>query len=193
MDSSQLEAGVALLGPQLLEWQVNGRIAAPEGNRSASLGAALQGCYQCAGDDQWIVVTAPDERALAKLAAMVGAKSGATAVEIEEALRRWARTRSPWEAFAALQGGGVAAGVVSYGPDLAERDPHLQARGVWKTAQHPELGPHMMIQCPIVLDGERLSLWGPGPLVGQHTEEVLKGVLHMSDEEYMQRVLDEVV
>ena len=193
MDSSQLEAGVALLGPQLLEWQVNGRIAAPEGNRSASLGAALQGCYACAGDDQWIVVTAADEAALAKLAAIVGAKREVTASDTEAALRRWARTRGPWEAFTALQAGGVPAGVVSYGPDLAEGDPHLQARGVWKTVEHPELGRHRMIQCPIVLDGERLSLRGPGPLVGQHTEEVLKDVLQMSDEEYMQRVLEEVV
>ena len=193
MDSSQLEAGVALMGPELLEWGVNGHVATPEGNRSASRGAALQGCYQCEGDDQWIVVTAPDADALAKLAATLGAKQEATVSELEEALRQWARARSPWDAFMGLQTGGVPAGVVAYGPDLAEGDPHLQARGVWKTVQHPELGPHAMIQCPIVLDGLRLSLRGPGPLVGQHTEEVLKGMLHMGEEEYMQRVLEEVV
>ena len=61
VDVSQLESGVMLVGPQVLDYAVNGVVAEPEGNQAGALGAALQGCYRAAGDDRWVVVTAPGD------------------------------------------------------------------------------------------------------------------------------------
>ena len=88
VDVSQLECGATLVGPQVLQWTVNGETARPEGNRAGALGAPLQGCYQCAGDDQWIAVTAADSETLAKLGELTGAADGSPGV-VEAALAAW--------------------------------------------------------------------------------------------------------
>ena len=180
VDVSQLECGATLVGPQVLQWTVNGETARPEGNRAGALGAPLQGCYQCSGDDQWIAVTAADSETLAKLGELTGAADGSPGA-VEAALAAWCATLEPWDAFHRLQEAGVAAGVVSHGPDL-ERDEHLAARGAVAKLPHPELGEAVIIQCPVVLDGERLAVRRPASLLGEHNEHILLGVVGMSEE-----------
>ena len=48
VDLSQFEVGVALLGPALMDYFANGRVAAPCGNRLPYDKAAPHGCYPCA-------------------------------------------------------------------------------------------------------------------------------------------------
>lgn len=55
IDLSQFEAGVATIGPLLLAAAVNGSIPQRMGNRSEH--AAPQGCYRCAGEDEWCAVS----------------------------------------------------------------------------------------------------------------------------------------
>ena len=191
VDVSQLECGATLVGPQVLQWTVNGETARPEGNRAGALGAPLQGCYQCAGDDQWIAVTAADAETLAKLAELTGAADGSPGA-VEAALAAWCATLEPWDAFYRLQEAGVAAGVVSHGPDL-ERDEHLAARGAVAKLPHPELGEAVIIQCPVVLDGERLAVRRPASLLGEHNEHILLGVVGMSEEDYLNLVVSEII
>ena len=191
VDVSQLECGATLVGPQVLQWTVNGETARPEGNRAGALGAPLQGCYQCAGDDQWIAVTAADDETLAKLGELTGAADGSPGA-VEAALAAWCSTLEPWDAFRRLQEAGVAAGVVSHGPDL-ERDEHLAARGAVAKLPHPELGEAVIIQCPVVLDGERLAVRRPASLLGEHNEHILLGVVGMSEEDYLNLVVSEII
>ena len=193
VDISQLECGVMLAGAQLLDWTVNGHEAQPEGNRAGAIGALLQGCFRCRGDDQWIVVTAPDDEALSALAKVTGSPDLRAPHEIERALAEWALGQEPWEAFRHLQRHGVPAGVVSHGPDLAERDEHLRARGAIARLPHAELGEVPIVQCPIVLDGQRLSVRSPAPLLGEHTEQVLRQELGLSEKTYLDYVVEEVI
>ena len=148
------------------------------------LGAVLQGCYRCAGDDQWIVVTAPDDRALDALGTVTGRPGSRSAAEAHEALASWALTRRPWDAFRELQEAGIAAGVVSQGPDLTEMDEHLRAREAIAQVPHPELGEIPTAQCPIVLDGKRLEVRFSADALSGHTEQVLCEELGMSQVAY---------
>lgn len=197
LDVSQLESAVCLVGLELLQWEVNKVAPEPEGNRSGALGALLQGCYAARGDDSWIVVTAPDQASLGAIARVVGLSvSGSNHLapqDVEAALRTWAGKRDAWEAVHALQGVGVPSGVVSYGSDLLERDEHLKARGVFRTIEHPEMGTASLATSPLVLDGERLPVRSPAPLISEHNEYVLRQVLGLTEEEYLDCVIQEVV
>ncbi len=193
VDVSQLESGVILEGPQALDYVLNGVVAQPEGNQAGALGAALQGCYRVAGDDRWVVVTAPGDSELEALARVVGAKKGTTAAAVEDALRDWMSRQDAWDAFHSLQKAGVPAGVVSHGPDLLERDEQLKARGMMNTYQHPEIGDVPIVQPPVLFDGKRPPVRAAGPVLGQHTEQVLREQLGLSEEQYLEYVLEEVV
>ncbi len=184
VDISMLESAATLVGTQILDWAVNRHEPKGEGNRAGALGAVLQGCYRCAGDDQWIVVTAPDDRALDALGTVTGRPGSRSAAEAHEALASWALTRRPWDAFRELQEAGIAAGVVSQGPDLTEMDEHLRAREAIAQVPHPELGEIPTAQCPIVLDGKRLEVRFSADALSGHTEQVLCEELGMSQVAY---------
>ena len=196
IDITLLETAVSLIGPEVLQQVVNGEPPQPLGNRSGALGALLQGCYACSGDDSWVVVTVPDQATLEGLARLVNQDTSVGTLspnEVEAELARWTKSREAWEAMRLLQGAGVPAGVVSNGHDLVERDEHLKAREMFVTVNHPEIGPSPMTRNPIVLDGQPLPVRMPGPLLGQHTEYVLREVLGLSEAEYLDCVAQAVV
>jgi crotonobetainyl-CoA:carnitine CoA-transferase CaiB-like acyl-CoA transferase len=196
VDVSQLECGAALLGPEVLGWGLDRQTPAREGNRAGSLGAPLQGCYRCRGEDNWLVVTVPNGEAMSRLAQAIGAppsSRGTTAGTLEAVLSAWCARREAWDAFRALQQAGVAAGVVSLGPDLAERDEHLRAREAVAWVTHPELGKAPIVQCPVVLDGARLAVRSPAPLVGQHTDRLVRDICRRSEQDYLELVVEEAV
>jgi benzylsuccinate CoA-transferase BbsF subunit len=102
--------------------------------------------------------------------------------ELEAAVTAWTRERPAQEAASLLQNAGVPAARVASARDLVEADPQLRARGYWQTLDHPEMGPSLFTSPPFTLDGERVELTRP-PLFGEHTQEVLSGLLGMSDAE----------
>ena len=58
IDSSQVETGIYLTGPTILDYSANGRRWSRYGNRSPHKPAAPCGAYRCAGTDRWIAITA---------------------------------------------------------------------------------------------------------------------------------------
>ena len=193
VDISQLEGGVTLVGLPMAAWQATGERPRPEANRAGGFGAALQGCYPCAGDDRWIVVSAYDQHQVRALAGITGAPAASTPAQVEQALRSWLERHDPWEAFHILQRAGIAAGVVEHGDDLIERDAHLKERGLFRTLPHPEVGHVTVTLGPIVLDGQRLPANHAAQLLGADTESVVRGMLSVSEEQYLQYVVKEVV
>jgi benzylsuccinate CoA-transferase BbsF subunit len=57
----------------------------------------------------------------------------------------------------------------------------LAHRGYWQTVDHPEIGESRFTSPPFLLDGERIELRRP-PLLGEHSEDVLTGLLGYSPE-----------
>jgi crotonobetainyl-CoA:carnitine CoA-transferase CaiB-like acyl-CoA transferase len=93
----------------------------------------------------------------------------ALVAELEEALA--ARTTVEW--IAALVEGGVPCGPIH---DYAEvfADEHTQAREMEVTLEHPEQGTIHALGVPVKLSDTPGGVRRPAPLLGQHTEEILR-------------------
>lgn len=53
-------------------------------------------------------------------------------------------------------------------------DPHLKAVDMFPEVRHPTVGPMRDIRMPIQWKGVELGTRRPAPIMGQHTEEVLR-------------------
>ncbi len=188
IDLAQLEAALHFLGPEILDYQVNGRSVTRIGNRDRF--AAPQGCYPCAGEDDWVAIAVDTDEQWRALAGVVGcAETYATNAErlaahdaIDDALSAWTSERDPASAARELQAAGVPAGVVQRSSDLLE-DPQYVHRGFYRELEHGEMG-----RIPYAGHQYRISDYdngprGPAPQLGEHSFQVLTELLGMSDEE----------
>ena len=106
-------------------------------------------------------------------------------VPILEAVMK-TRCKADW--LAALEAAKVPCGAIN---NLAEvfADPQIQARGMVSHWQHPLKGDLPLVASPIQLSATPVRLPGSGglapPLLGQHTDEVLREVLGYSDEQLL--------
>jgi crotonobetainyl-CoA:carnitine CoA-transferase CaiB-like acyl-CoA transferase len=101
---------------------------------------------------------------------------------VEAVVEEWTRTLSPEEATEKLQGAGVAAFTSMSNKDLAE-DPHLAARGFFVDLEHPEVGKRHHAGLPWRFSDTACAVRAPAPTLGQHTREVLEGLLGYSSAE----------
>jgi formyl-CoA transferase len=94
--------------------------------------------------------------------------------------RAWTGARSKQEVLTTLGKAGVPCGAILDTQEVLD-DPHMNARGVIETIEHPTRGRFRVPGCPIRLsDSEAVTT--PPPLAGQHTDEVLGEVLGLTPE-----------
>jgi crotonobetainyl-CoA:carnitine CoA-transferase CaiB-like acyl-CoA transferase len=118
LDLAQFECSVATVGPLLLSSIVNGRAPARLGNRSPH--AAPQGCYPCAGDDEWCVISVQTDEQWRALAQAMGSPDWAADPryatvlgrlhhhdELDERIVDWTRQLPKEELERILQAAGV--------------------------------------------------------------------------------------
>ncbi len=88
------------------------------------------------------------------------------------------RTRDKLDWLRALSAAQVPCGPVN---NIAEvfNDPHVQARGMVNTWQHPLKGSLDLLASPLKLSQTPVQTVRPPPMLGEHTDEVLTQVLHM--------------
>jgi crotonobetainyl-CoA:carnitine CoA-transferase CaiB-like acyl-CoA transferase len=67
------------------------------------------------------------------------------------------------------------------GKDLIE-DPHLNAREFFERLNHPEVGARTHMGMPWRLTQGPNGVRTPAPLLGQHTDQVMREVLGYSDQ-----------
>lgn len=193
VDMSQREATTSLIGETVMDYTMNGRQQGPIGNRDRVY--APQGVYRCAGDDMWVAISVRSDEEWAALARVLGEPGLADDPRFSDVRGRrthhdqadaiighWTVTRDAFAVMTELQAAGIPAGVAEQGPHLLA-DPHLNARGFWETVTHPEAGTAPFLSRPFQFSKTPGVTRRHAPLLGEHTEEVLRDVGGLTDAE----------
>lgn len=197
IDLSQVEAAISgFFGTEVLDYTVNGRRAVPTGNRSRS--AAPYGAFPCAGDDEWITIAIESDEAWQAFRDVMGDPAWAASAgfaltsgrleaqdEIESSIAAWTAGWNATELLALLQAAGIPAGLVQKAKDLFA-DPQLAHRAHFRPLDHVEMGTvsyngpaHELSETPAVLR------WA-APLLGEHTDHVLRTFLGYDESDVKQ-------
>src|SRR5579871_5473622 len=101
--------------------------------------------------------------------------------QIFATIEQWTMTRSKFEVADACAEREIPAGPILSMQELAE-DPSLRAAGTVVEVDHPTRGPYLTVGNPIKLSDSPPDV-RRSPLLGEHTDEVLRDVLHYSERE----------
>lgn len=194
LDLAQFECSVATFGALLVYSAVNRAVAPRLGNRSCQ--AAPQGVYRCAGEDQWCAVSIQSDEQWRALVTAMGRPAWATDPrfdthlgrvenhdEIDASMETWTSRLEPAEVERRLKAAQVPAErmrrirEVVEGPDASKVFPRLE---------DPKGGAMPVTGVPFSFSLSRLLRPAPAPSLGEHTEEVLKRWLNLSDAEIKQ-------
>ena len=154
-----------------------------------------QGIFACLEPDTWLVISITDDAMWPALCAVINrpdlAGDGALATAagrrgreaaIEAAIAAWTRDKTAADAMGALQDASVGAGVAQRPTDMLCDDSHVQ-RGFWQQLDREVVGPKPHPATPYRFNGARGPLKTPAPLLGQHNEEILGGILDLSGDQ----------
>jgi crotonobetainyl-CoA:carnitine CoA-transferase CaiB-like acyl-CoA transferase len=200
VDLSQFEAVTAVLGTSLMDISVNNREQRPFGYTSQESSAAPHGVYRCRGreddDDRWVAISVHSQPEWERLVEAMGNPAWAADArfrtlylrirnrdELDSYISRWTGERSAEDAMMTLQHAHVAAGVVSNGIDLCERDAQLQDRGFWPMVKTIRDKTTHVTGIPFRISSGSGSVRSPGPEVGENNDYVLGDILGMSQAE----------
>jgi benzylsuccinate CoA-transferase BbsF subunit len=192
IDGAQIETGASLLGPYYLDYIVNQRRPRPQGNRRP--GAAPNGAYPCAGDDKWCVISVEGQEQWQRFCEAIGSpywtreERFATplarernAAELDRLVGEWTRQYSGYEVMERLQAVGIAAAPVQDVEDQIKHDRHARERGLWAELEEPEMGKVISERAPVLMTTTPPQIRTHAPLMGEHTDAVLRDLLHLSD------------
>ena len=196
VDLSCTDAGLALHGPALLDWTVNGRPTrrpgSPHSNRSEYPALAPHGIYPAAGDDEWVAIACRSDAEWVALGGVLkepwvrearfAALAGRLAAqdELDAKLGAWTRGFAKAATAAALQAAGVPAAPVAKPAERVDHDPATAGFGLWPTVRHSKMGDVRVDGLPVHFSKTDWQLARGGPCLGEHTEQVLTTLLGLS-------------
>lgn len=200
IEIAQYEAAVHLLDTELVDALVNDVDTPRIGNRSTEY--APHGLFPSSGEDQWLAVAVRDVREWRELCEQINrpdleqrtdlrtlAGRKAAEDEIEAALAIWSSQLDPWRAAALLQARGIPASPAETARDLVLNDDGLQP--YFFHFQRGEV-PFMVQHQPFTWNRRRLGR-RRSPELGEHNEEVLKSEWGVTDERYIELLVDQAI
>lgn len=200
-----VEVALNAAAEQVITWTGEGVLQGRLGNRDRR--AAPQGVYACAGAEEWLALSVDgDEHWTALTAALdrddwavdpdLAEPAGRRAAHdrLDDAIAAWCAERPLAEAVEHLWSAGVPVGACVSPTEISANE-HLRARGFFETVQHPVTGAHPLPSLPFRLAsrGDRPWFTSPAPTLGQHTEEVLRDLLGLDDDELDRLRADAVI
>ncbi len=186
VDFSLVESQMSLLIEPMLEWQLDGRVPGTQGFRHPRV--APHGNFRCSGRDEWVAIsveTTDQWVALADLVAPALAADPQLADvrgrqerrgEIEAAVSAWVGQRSREEVIDTLSRRSITVTPVRDANDLARDWPP----DAYAELEHPVTGLDRVMPLPWQFNGARPTPRRAAPLVGEHTREVLEGILGLA-------------
>lgn len=202
IDLNLVEPLARLLEQPVLTYDQLGTIPTRSGNRWDI--SAPRNTYRTS-DDRWLAMSGSAPSIAMRALRAVGRADLTTdprfaearrrlenAAEIDEVIADWVGRHTLDEAMAVFEQAQVAAAPV-YDAEQLLADPQLKARNVYRSIPDPELG-RMTVQGPVpVMTATPGRVDHLGPPLGQHTDEVLGGLLGIDDAELSSLRADGVI
>ena len=213
IDLSQMVSSVPLNGPALLDFTVNARgsrrAGFPPGNRAHWPGTPLVNNYRGpmvaphnayrtdpGGYNDWCVIVCESDEEWQRLVQVMGAPPWASArklaavsgrlqhqIELDQNLETWTMSLGKYELTERCQAAGVRALPVQSAEDRVENDPQLSHREMYLPLEHPALGAYKVQSAPFKMSKTPARNGMASPLIGQHTREIVEGLLGYGHEE----------
>ncbi|MCH7960151.1 MAG: CoA transferase [Candidatus Hydrogenedentes bacterium] len=192
IDFSQAEAVTSLIGEVLLGYELTSRIPERMGNEHPLY--APHAVYRAWGVDRWLAIEIHDDEEFARLVQVMGRPELANdprfadaqarkknEKELDRIVEAWTCERDRDRTVSELVAAGIAAAPSRDARDLYA-DPHLKARGAFVTVNHPDLGDLDLVGPPWKMSGFQVKA-ARAPFLGEHNDEVLKGLAGLSDDD----------
>ena len=190
VDVSLLEAIHSILGPEAAIYQLNQRKRRRVG--SASEQSSPRNVY-ATSDGGWVAISASTQSMTERLFRAIGRddlnQNPDFATNAERIKRReivdgivggFIKQRTLAENIAFFEEQGVTAGPVYDSPQILE-DPHIQERGIVVELPDEEMGTVPMHKIVPRLSGSPGVLRTPAPDLGQHNDEIYRGIGYPAD------------
>ena len=202
MDLSMVEAVLNMVPGQVLDYQMNGRVAVPQGNRDPK--AAPHGVYRCEGDDKWVAIAVEDERQWEAFCEATGHPEWVRDTrfkdvslrkqhedELDALVTEWTKQRSAFEVMETLQRAAVPAGPSQNSEELAS-DPQLKHRNQFIELDHPEMGLRQYMAMQGIFSAIPERRYTASPVYDQHSHYVFHDLLGLPEDE-IERLIEEGV
>lgn len=195
VDMACCDTGLTLHGPALLDYTVNGRKARregrPIGNRSEWPAMAPHGIYRSLGEDQWIAIACRNDEDWRTLSGVIGedwasaprwhSLEGRVAGqdELDRQMDAWCARSDKFALHRQLQDAGLAAAAVLDARERIDLDPANDHFDLWPTVKHSAMGEVRVDGLPVRMSRTPQVIERGAPCIGEHTEQVLSGLLGM--------------
>ena len=209
IDMSAVEAGASMLGPDVLDWSINGtpsrRAGRPNSNAGHSPAMSPHGIYPCRGDDEWVSIACRSDADWQILCTQIDepwAKEEhwvalshrmERASELDALLSTWTSSRAKFDVEAQLLTSGIPAAAVTKPPERIDRDESTRAWGLFPETQHREIGKVRVDGIPVHLSETDWHIEAGAPTLGQHNREVLCGLLGVTEAEFAELAASNVI
>ncbi|MCC5862392.1 MAG: CoA transferase [Gammaproteobacteria bacterium] len=190
VDSAIYEAVLNMMESLVTEYDAVGYIRERQGSILPNV--APSNVYPTK-DDKLHLIAANQDTVFRRLAAAMGRPElaedprysshtarGQRQQELDELISEWTRTLTQEELIGLMDEHGIPAGGIYRAPEMLE-DPHFKARQAIIEVMHPELGSLKMQNIAPKLSLTPGQVRAVGPELGQHNEEVYRGVLGYDD------------
>ena len=105
--------------------------------------------------------------------------------EIDGIIGEWTRTKACADVLALMEEFAVPAGLIYRAPEMLD-DPHFRARDAIVSVPHPDFGELKMQNIAPKLSRSPGRVRSPSPSLGQHNDDVYRGLLNMTADRYAQ-------
>ncbi len=173
VDVSQLDCMIAQTGVSITRYTMSGEL--PWQAEKKYIGLSTFGMFKA--EDGWVYIAADPHMRERLMKAM-----GVETLETTEELKEWVASRKVNDIVESL-----ATEAVPVAPilqiDQTLEDPHVKARGIITSVEHPTAGTVRSPGFPVKLSGSPASIRMPAPQLGEHNDEVFTQLLGYSKEE----------
>jgi formyl-CoA transferase len=198
VDVALTEAVLSVMESTVPEFSAYGVVRERTGNLIS--GVAPSGTYPCK-DGAWVVIGGNSDGIFKRFMTAIGRDDLATdprlrdnpgraasGLELNEAISAWTRMHSVDEVMQVMTSANVPAGPIYSVADLVE-DPHFRAREMFIEREVPVDGAPQRVTFPGVVPKLAQMPGGVrwvGPELGEHTREVLTGLVGLSESELVE-------